>query len=119
MLQEAVIVAYGRSAVCRAKKGALANVHPVDWAAETLKGVLAQVPQLKPEWISDLILGCAMPVKTLNLNVARQVIQRAQLPDSICAQTINRYCSSGLQAIATCANAIMCGQEEEIGRAHV
>lgn len=112
MLQEAVIVAYGRSAVCKAKKGALANVHPVDWAAETLKGVLAQVPQLKPEWISDLILGCAMPVKTLNLNVARQVIQRAQLPDSICAQTINRYCSSGLQAIATCANAIMCGQEE-------
>lgn len=112
MLHEAVIVAYGRSAVCRAKKGALANVHPVDWAAETLKGVLAQNPQLDPALISDLILGCAMPVKTLNLNVSRQVIQRAQLPDSICAQTINRYCSSGLQAIATCANAIMCGQEE-------
>lgn len=112
MLHEAVIVAYGRSAVCRAKKGALANVHPVDWAAETLKGVLAQVPQLDPELISDLILGCAMPVKTLNLNVSRQIVQRAQLPDSICAQTINRYCSSGLQSIATCANAIMCGQEE-------
>lgn len=112
MLHEAVIVAYGRSAVCRAKKGSLANVHPVDWAAETLLGVLAQIPQLEPEMISDLILGCAMPVKTLNLNVSRQVIQRAQLPDSICAQTINRYCSSGLQAIATCANAIMCGQED-------
>lgn len=112
MLHEAVIVAYGRSAVCRAKKGSLANVHPVDWAAETLKGVLAQVPELDPADISDLVLGCAMPVKTLNLNVSRQVIQRAELPDSICAQTINRYCSSGLQAIATCANAIMCGQEE-------
>lgn len=48
MLQEAVIVAYGRSADMQSKKGALANVHPVDWAAETLKGVLAQVPQLKP-----------------------------------------------------------------------
>ncbi|MGN1413963.1 MAG: thiolase family protein [Anaerovoracaceae bacterium] len=112
MLHEAVIVAYGRSPVCRAFKGALAQVHPVDYAAETLKGVLAQVPQLNPEEISDLVLGCSMPVKTLNLNVARQVVQRAQLPDSISAQTINRYCASSLQAIATCANAIMCGQEE-------
>lgn len=111
MLHEAVIVAYGRSAVCRAKKGPLAGVHPVDWAAEVLNGVLAQIPQLDPSEISDLVLGCAMPVKTLNLNVSRQVIQRAGLPDSVSAQTINRYCASGLQAIATCANAIMCGQE--------
>lgn len=112
MINEAVIVAYGRSPVCRAFKGALSQVHPVDYAAETLKGVLAQVPQLNPEEISDLVLGCSMPVKTLNLNAARQVVQRAQLPDSISAQTINRYCASSLQAVATCANAIMCGQEE-------
>jgi len=87
-------------------------VHPVDYAAETLLGVLAKVPQLDPVEISDLILGCSMPVKTLNLNAARQVVQRAQLPDAISAQTINRYCASSLQAVATCANAIMCGQEE-------
>lgn len=112
MLHEAVIVAYGRSPVCKALKGALSQVHPVDYAAETLLGVLAQVPQLDPADISDLILGCSMPVKTLNLNPARQVVQRAQLPDTIAAQTINRYCSSSLQAVVTCANAIMCSQEE-------
>lgn len=112
MMHEAVIVAYGRSPVCRALKGALSQVHPVDYAAETLLGILAKVPQLDPSEISDLILGCSMPVKTLNLNPARQVVQRAQLPDSISAQTINRYCASSLQAVATCANAIMCGQEE-------
>ncbi len=112
MLHDAVIVAYGRSPVCRALKGALSQVHPVDYAAETLLGVLAKVPQLDPAEASDLILGCSMPVKTLNLNPARQVVQRAQLPDAISAQTINRYCASSLQAVATCANAIMCGQEE-------
>ena len=111
-MQNAVIVAYGRSPVCKALKGALSKMHPVDYCAETLLGVLSQVPQLDPNEISDLVLGCSMPVKTLNLNAARQVVQRAQLPDSISAQTINRYCASSLQAIATCANAIMCGQEE-------
>ena len=111
-MRNAVIVAYGRSPVCRALKGALSKAHPVDYCAETLLGVLAQVPQLDPREISDLVLGCCMPVITLNLNAARQVVQRAQLPDSISAQTINRYCASSLQAVATCANAIMCGQEE-------
>ena len=112
MPREAVIVAYGRSAVCRAKKGGLAYTHSIDWSAQVLQQVLAQVPQLEPAEISDVVVGCAMPVRQLNLNAARLIVQRAGLPDCVCAQTINRFCSSGLQAIATCANAILAGQEE-------
>ena len=112
MLKNAVLVAYGRSPVCRSKKGALANVHPIDYSAEVLNGVLKQIPQLDVAEIADVVVGCAMPVKRANLNVARLIVQRAGLPDSVCAQTINRFCASGLQAIATCAAAIACGQED-------
>ncbi len=110
MSKEAVIVAYGRSACCRARKGGFANTHPVDFAAQTLKGVLAKVPQLKPEMIGDVITGCAMPINELNLNTSRLIVNRAELPDCVPAQTINRFCSSGLQAIATAANAIVAGE---------
>jgi len=109
-MSEAVIVAYGRSACCRARKGGFANTHPVDFAAQTLQGVLAKVPALNPELIDDVITGCAMPINELNLNASRLIVNRAGLPDSVPAQTINRFCSSGLQAIATAANAILAGQ---------
>ncbi len=109
---EAVLVAYGRSAVCRARKGSLARVHPVDYAAETLRGVLAKIPALDPREISDVVVGCAIPEREQGNNMARLIVLRAGLPDIVCGQTINRFCSSGLQAIATCANAIMAGQEE-------
>jgi acetyl-CoA acyltransferase len=109
-MREAVIVAYGRSACCRAKKGSFANMHPIEYTAQTLTGVLSRVPALKPEMIDDVIVGCAMAINQLNLNVARLVVNRAGLPDSISAQTINRFCSSSLQAIATGANAILAGQ---------
>lgn len=111
MLNQAVIVAYGRSAICRAKKGAFASAHSIDWSAQVLKGVLERVPELDRREISDVIVGCAMPVKGLNLNAARLIVQRAGLPDAVCAQTINRFCASGLQSLATCANAIAAGQE--------
>lgn len=110
--KEAVIVAYGRSAVCKAKKGSFANTHPVEFAAQVLQGVLAQIPELAPEEIEDLVVGCATPVRQAGYNMARLIVQRAGLPDSVCAQTVNRFCSSGLQTIATCANAIMAGQAE-------
>jgi acetyl-CoA acyltransferase len=110
IMKDAVIVAYGRSACCRARKGSFANMHPVDYTAQALNGVLARVPALKPEMIDDVIVGCAMPINQLNMNVARLVVNRAGLPDSVSAQTINRFCSSSLQAIATGANAIMAGQ---------
>jgi len=110
--KEAVIVAYGRSAVCKAKKGSFANTHPVEFAAQTLQGVLAQIPELSPEEIEDLVVGCATPVHQAGYNMARLIVQRAGLPDSVCAQTVNRFCSSGLQTIATCSNAIVAGQAE-------
>lgn len=112
MKREAVIVAYGRSACCRARKGSFANMHPVDYAAQTLKGVLNKVPELNPEQIDDVIVGCAMPINQLNMNTARLIINRAELPESIPGQTINRFCSSSLQAIATAANAILAGQQD-------
>lgn len=113
-LHDAVIVAYGRTAYTKARKGSFANVHPVEYAAQALNGVLNKVPQLKHEEIGDVMVGCAMPFGVQGANVARLIVQRAGLPDAVCAQTINRFCSSGLQAIATAANAIRCGEEEVI-----
>ena len=111
-LHEAVVVAYGRSPLCKARKGSFANVHPVEFGAQTLKGVLAKVPQLKPEEIGDVIVGCAQPKGVQDTNMARLIVQRAQLPDCVTAMTVNRFCSSGLQTIATAANAIRCGEED-------
>jgi acetyl-CoA acyltransferase len=108
--QEAVIVAYGRSACCRAQKGSFAAMHPIDYAAQTLNGILAKNPGIKRDFFDDIIVGCAMPVNQLDMNAARLIALRAGFPDSAAAQTINRFCSSGLQAIATAANAILAGQ---------
>ncbi|WP_191399984.1 thiolase family protein [Flavonifractor sp. An306] len=107
---EAVIVAYGRSGVTKAYKGGLAKVHPVSFATETLKGVLARVPQLDPKEIDDVIVGCANPEGTQGWNMARLITQLAGLPKEVSAQTVNRFCSSGMQTIATAANAIIANQ---------
>lgn len=111
-LREAVVVAYGRSPLCKARKGSFANVHPVEFGAQTLKGVLAKVPQLKPEEIGDVVVGCSQPKGVQDSNMGRLILQRAQLPDCVTAMTVNRFCSSGLQTIATAANAIRCGEED-------
>lgn len=111
-LREAVVVAYGRTPYCKANKGSFANVHPVEYGAQALLGVLNKVPQLKPEDIGDVIVGCAMPFGVQGANMARLIVQRAGLPDTVTAQTVNRFCSSGLQTIATAANAIRCGEED-------
>ena len=113
-LREAVVVAYGRTPYCKANKGSFANVHPVEYGAQALLGVLNKVPQLKAEDIGDVIVGCAMPFGVQGANMARLIVQRAGLPDTVTAQTVNRYCSSGLQTIATAANAIRCGEEDVI-----
>lgn len=110
MNREAVIVAYGRTACCRARKGGFAEMHPVDYAAQALKGVLDRVPALKPEKIDDVIVGCAMPINQLDMNAGRMIVKRAGLPESVPAQTVNRFCSSSLQTIAAGANAILAGQ---------
>lgn len=107
-----VIVAYGRTACTRARKGGLHDVHPVDYSAECLKGVIAKVPYVEehPEIIGDVITGCAMHINQMNMNASRLIVNRAGLPDAVPAQTINRFCSSGLQAISTAVNAITAGQ---------
>ena len=110
--REAVIVAYGRSPVCKALKGSFVHTHPVEYAAQTLKGVLDKVPQLAVDDIDDVVVGCAQPTNELNMNFGRLVAQRVGLPDSVSGQTVNRFCASGLQTIATCSNAIAMGQGE-------
>ena len=109
-MREAVIVAYGRSPVCRSRKGGFSGMHPLEYAAQTLKGVLAKVPELDPAEIEDVIVGCAVQTGKTSMNMGKLLAARAELPTSVSAQTINRFCSSGLQAIATAGNAIMAGQ---------
>jgi len=108
-LKEAVIAAARRSAVGRAVKGTLRNTRPDDIATQVVRGMLDDLPRLSPEEIDDVALGCAMPEAEQGLNVARMVALRSGLPMSTSGMTINRFCSSGLQAIATCAERIMVG----------
>jgi acetyl-CoA acyltransferase len=102
----------GRSAIGKAPNGTLKHTRPEDAAAQVLRGTLAKAPQVKAEDIEDLIVGCAFPEAEQGYNLARVVALRAGLPVSVCGQTINRFCSSGLQAIATAANAIKAGQAD-------
>ena len=111
-LRDAVLVASRRSAVARAGKGQLRNTRPDDLAAQVIRGALAGLPGLPLELIDDVALGCAMPEAEQGLNIARIVALRAGLPDSSSAVTINRFCASGLQAIATCAERIQVGAIE-------
>lgn len=113
-MREAVIVAYGRSAIGRVRPSALKDTRPEEYAAEVIKGTLAKVPTFDPALIDDLILGCAFQEAETGTNVARNIGLLAGLPDSVPGQTVNRFCSSGLQAIAMGANSIMAGQADVI-----
>ena len=113
-MRDVVVVAYGRTACCKSRKGSFAGVHPLEYSAQALKGTLAKIPQLKAEMIDDVVMGCAMPVNQMSMNFARLCVNRAGLPDCVPAQTINRFCSGGLQAIATGANAIWAGQMDVV-----
>jgi len=112
--RDAVVVAYGRTPLTRAYKGAFAKTHPVEYSAQALLGVLRRVPGLDYSLIEDVIVGCAVPERYTGFNVGRLIAQRAGLPETVPGQTVNRFCSSGLQAIATAANAIMAGQMEVV-----
>jgi acetyl-CoA acyltransferase len=111
---DCVIVGYGRSAIAKAGKGSLAAVHPVDFGAEALLGVLGRVPELDPASIDDVIVGCALPEATMGLNPARNITLRAGLPHEVSAHTVNRFCSSGLQAIAEASAMISAGMADII-----
>ena len=108
--KDAVIVAYGRSPIAKAFKGSFAAMHPVEYGAQVLNGVIAKVPQLDVHDIEDVITGCAMQFAETSMNVSRLIVNRAGLPDSVCGLSINRFCSSGLQAVSLAANAILAGQ---------
>ncbi len=108
-MQDAVIVSAVRTAVGKAPKGTLSVMRPDDMAAAAITGALARVPGLEASSIDDVILGCAMPEGEQGLNVARIASLRAGLPVEASAMTVNRFCSSGLQAIAYGAERIMLG----------
>jgi acetyl-CoA acyltransferase len=109
-MQDAVIVSAVRTAVGKAPKGTLSVMRPDELAAAAIKGALARVPELEASSIDDVILGCAMPEGEQGLNVARIASLRAGIPVEASAVTVNRFCSSGLQAIAYGAEKIMLGQ---------
>ncbi len=111
MTREVYIVAAKRSALTKAKKGSFANTRPDDLLAQLMQKTVAS-SGVVPEDIGDVIIGCAFPEAEQGLNVARVAAQLAGLPDSVPGMTINRYCSSGLNAIAIAANRIQAGEIE-------
>src|SRR5579872_5015459 len=113
-MREVVIVSSVRTPVGRAFKGTLRTTRPDELAAVAIKGALGRVPELDAREIEDVIFGCAMPEAEQGMNVARIAALRAGLPVEVSAMTINRFCSSGLQAIAMAAERIMAGGAEAI-----
>jgi acetyl-CoA acyltransferase len=113
-MREVIIASSVRTPVGRAHKGALRATRPDELAAVAIKGALDRVPQLNRNEIEDVILGCATPEAEQGMNVARIASLRAGLPVEVSALTINRFCSSGLQAIALAAERIMSGGAEII-----
>jgi acetyl-CoA acyltransferase len=114
-MQDAVIVSTVRTAVGKAPKGTLSVMRPDELGAIAIKGALDRIPQLEAAAVDDVIMGCAMPEAEQGMNVARIASLRAGIPVEASAVTVNRFCSSGLQAIAYAAERIMLGQ----GRAAV
>ncbi|MGZ5968316.1 MAG: thiolase family protein, partial [Polyangiales bacterium] len=113
-MTEVVIIDSVRSAVGRAAKGSLALRRPDELAGEVVRGLLARIPQVKPEMIEDFVLGCAMPEGEQGLNVARVAGFLGGLPEQSAAMTINRFCSSGLQALAIGAGSILLGSNDVV-----
>lgn len=111
-LLDAVIVAYGRTACAKAKKGSFHDLHPVEFGAQALTGIVDRVPGLERQEIDDVLVGCAMPYGVQGWNISRLILQRAQFPDSIPSQTVNRFCSSGLQTLALANNSLRCGDAD-------
>jgi acetyl-CoA acyltransferase len=109
-MREVVIASSVRTAVGKAPKGTLRVTRPDDLAAVAIKGALERVPQVDVREIEDVIIGCATPEAEQGMNVARIASLRAGLPVEVSAMTINRFCSSGLQAIALAAEGIMAGR---------
>ncbi len=108
-MKEAVIVSGVRTAVGRAPRGALRTTRPDDLAGAAIREALRRAPGLDPSEVDDVILGCAFPEGPQGMNVARMAAALGGLPESVPAQTVNRFCSSALQTIATAAQSVMTG----------
>jgi acetyl-CoA acyltransferase len=111
-MREAMIVSAVRTAVGKAPRGTLRDTRPDELAAAVIREAVRRVPGLSGEQVEDVVLGCAFPEAEQGMNVARVAALRAGLPVTTCGQTINRFCSSGLQAIAIAAYQVMSGQVE-------
>jgi acetyl-CoA acyltransferase len=111
-MKDAVIVSAVRTPVGKAKRGGLATIRPDEMAAAVIQELLKRTPNLDPAQIEDVVIGCAFPEGEQGLNMARMIALRAGLPDSVPAETVNRYCASGVQSIAHVAYAIQNGQVE-------
>lgn len=111
-LQDAYIVAATRTPIGKAPRGVFRHVRPDDLLVKVLQSAMSQVPQLHPQLVEDVIVGCAFPEAEQGLNVARMAALLAGLPDTVGGVTINRYCASGLTAIAMAADRIRVGQAD-------
>jgi acetyl-CoA acyltransferase len=111
-VQDAYIVAATRTPVGKAPKGVFRNTRPDDLLVAAIRGAMAQVPSLDPKAVEDAIIGCAMPEAEQGLNVARIAVLLAGLPSSVGGMTINRFCSSGLNAVAIAADRIRVGEAD-------
>src|SRR6516165_2280139 len=103
-MKEAVVVASSRTPLAKSYRGSLNRTRPDDQAAHCIRDVLRKVPALDPADVEDVILGCGFPEGPQGMNVARVAAMRAGLPASVAAATVNRFCASGLQAIANAAH---------------
>lgn len=111
-LQQAYIVAATRSPIGKAPRGTLAHYRPDDLLAQVLQGLMAQAPNLDPAAIEDVIVGCAIPEGPQGFNVARLGVLLAGLPDTVPGVTVNRFCASGLTALAMAADRIRVGEAD-------
>ncbi|MCH7608377.1 MAG: acetyl-CoA C-acyltransferase, partial [Chloroflexi bacterium] len=113
-MEEAVIVTAVRTPIGKAHTGTLKDARPDDLAALVIKEAVARTPGLEPADVEDVVLGCALPEGEQGLNVARIAAIRAGLPTSVPGMTVNRFCASGLQAIAIASERVMLGAADVI-----
>ena len=111
-VQEAYIVAATRTPVGKAPRGAFRTVRPDDLLVAAIRAVMAEVPSLDPGAVEDAMIGCAFPEGEQGMNVARNAVLLAGLPDTVGGVTVNRYCSSGLNAVAIAADRIRVGEAD-------
>ena len=114
MAPRVVIASAVRTPFTRALRGEFKDTRPDTLAADAIRAAVSAVPGLKPEAIDDVVLGCAMPEAEQGMNVARIGVLLAGMPDSVPAMTINRFCSSGVQAVALAADRIRTGDDDVV-----